>query len=350
MLDCFRQPCSSTAECPAHLLEGFCGRQVNAVVCSAAHPHSAETKWLLSLWLSIMSVIPQWEGKKKKRKEKSPPRKSLLPQIPRQNSLQKDMSPGFQNGLQKTPARGRSLGRAQGQLEWWCNRWLHWTWCKDTPPCKYCLQRASQLRTNMLLLHVLLLMYSGKVSFPLVFLWLAGILVLDAERHIIRYIGWKASVQNELCTRTLLGQRISVFIFAAKLNSMYSLERLFSHCTHALPMPSGIYLACGCHCSVKPSCFLFHRQPSKNTTLSPHFFCYSIAEEDSITSFLFWGMLTARDEIKNEREEERKSNSPFFPPIDLSSELWKKHVWKTTLPTIFSNMEGKGPGATNSAI
>lgn len=276
----------------------------------AAARHSAQPIcWKFSLedrWMLLLAALPTRTPLKskgccsrdfpscqsypskggKRRKEKSPPHKCLLLQLPRQNS-QQDTSPevserATENPVQEKPRESSGAAGAAMQQAAALNV------PQGSPsPSKYCSQRASQLRINRLLLHVFLFfMCSEEVSFLLVFLWLAGILVLDTERHVINTFGWKASVQNELCTQALLGQRISVLILAqqSEMNSVYSPQRLFSHCTHALPMPSGIDLACGCHCSVKPSCFLFHRQLSKNTTLSLRCFYYLIAQ-DGITSF-----------------------------------------------------------------
>lgn len=106
-----------------------------------------------------------------KKKEKSPPHECLLLQLPRQNSQEKDTSPevsgrATENPVQEKP--GESSGAAGAAV-------LQAA-ALDVPqgspsPSKYCSQRASQLRTNMLLLHVFLLfMCSEEVSFLLVFL------------------------------------------------------------------------------------------------------------------------------------------------------------------------------------
>lgn len=102
------------------------------------------------------------------RKEKSPPLKHLLPQLPRlperpteghkprgfQMSYRK-AQPGELRGSRSSDAQVAALNVTQG----------------PPPPCKYCLQRTSQLRTNMLLLHgFLLFMCSEEVSFLSAFL------------------------------------------------------------------------------------------------------------------------------------------------------------------------------------
>lgn len=108
----------------------------------------------------------------------------------------------------------------------------------------------------MLLLHVFLLfMCSNEVNFLLAFLWLAGILVLDAERHIIDALGEKLQNVNFALKQSWHKGFQCLHLQQSKLNSVYSLERLFSYHTHALPKPSGSHLA-GCHCSVKPSSFI----------------------------------------------------------------------------------------------
>lgn len=156
-------------------------------LASIAGPCTAEIKRLLLSWLPIVMSVSYHSEEGWKRKEKSPPRKHLLPQLPRQNSQEKDMSPEVSECATKNPSQERSgaAGAVQERVQ---AAALNMT--KRHPPCKYCLQRASQLRSNMLLLYIFLLfMCSEEVSFLLLFLWLAGILVLDVERHIIDTLG-----------------------------------------------------------------------------------------------------------------------------------------------------------------
>lgn len=215
--------------------------------------------------------------------EKSPPRKNLLPQLLRLNCQQKDRSPEVskcttENPGQEEPGKSSEAAGTVMQQEAAVNM------TQGPPHANTAWKGQVSWGLTCFYYIFLLLMYSKEVSFLLVFLWLAGILVLDAERHI-RYIGWKASVQNEVCTPALLGQRISVLIFAVKLNSIYSLEKLYSLTTLMLYQChlESTLLVAATALSNHVSSFIGSHQK----TLPCHliFFCYSIAEEDSITSF-----------------------------------------------------------------
>lgn len=168
--------------------------------CPPAHRWNQKAAALVT----FRHVSPTPAKGRKRRKEKSPPHECLLLQLPRQNSQEKDTSPevserATENPVQEKP--GESSGAAGAAV-------LQAA-ALDVPqgspsPSKYCSQRASQLRTNMLLLHVFLLfMCSEELSFLLVFLWLAGTLVLDAERHVIDTLGEKLQAEWTLHSGTL---------------------------------------------------------------------------------------------------------------------------------------------------
>lgn len=136
---------------------------MSAVACSTAHPHTAETNAALVTFCHVShTTVGGWGGKNNL--HLTSVRSSNF-----QDRTHRTQAQRFLNVLQKTQP-----GEACGELEG--SRSSDATGgCTErdarTPPCKYCLQRASQLRTNMLLLHVFLLFTrSEEISFLLVFL------------------------------------------------------------------------------------------------------------------------------------------------------------------------------------
>lgn len=86
--------------------------------------------------------------------------------------------------------------------------------------------------------------------------------------------------------------------FAAIKAGVYSLERLFSHHTHAVPKPLESTLLVAATALTNHHVFSFIGSHWKTPPCRLILFLrYSIAEQENITSSLLCGMLTARHEI-----------------------------------------------------
>lgn len=248
--------------------------------------------------------------------EKSPSDKCLLPQHPKQNSQQKGMSSEVSACATENSSQEKH-GESSGQQEQWCNKQLHWTWHQDPPHAN--AAGKGQVSWGPTACYYLFSSFSCAVRKLRQYSCDLQESLYSTQKGTPQ-INWVKSFSTEWTLHwALLGRSISVLVFAAKLNSVFSLETVLSShsCfTNSIRNLLGLWLPLLCqtfplsyaatekHYLVTPFFLLFQKRAF------PLFFCYYFEE-----SYFFEKIISTGDETTKwkGRGRKKKRNSLFSP-------------------------------------